>query len=104
MDDIAFLGTAIPYMAQLVDFLEKNYPQLDIEDDEESIIIELSEKRQFLVNIHSTSKQIWLSSPLSGAHHFAYDTTSQDWIDTRGTESLLSRLDWELEQVIGIGD
>ncbi|MEB3703130.1 Iron donor protein CyaY [Candidatus Bealeia paramacronuclearis] len=99
MNEIDFRGVVLPYMAKILDFFETHYPALDIEDEEDSITIELSDQRQFLINIHPISKQIWLSSPLSGAHHYAYNGETQDWMDTRVDLSLLSQLKSELEEV-----
>lgn len=50
----------------------------------------------WLVNKHSPTRQIWLSSPKSGARHFAFDGASGLWRDTRGAGDLLSTLSDEL--------
>ena len=99
MNEIEFRACAYDYMTKLVDHLETQYPALDLEDTEDSIILELSDRRQFLINVHPTSQQIWLSSPFSGAHHYIYDAQAQDWLDMRGSHSLLSQLNSELEKV-----
>ena len=48
----------------------------------------------WIVNKHAPTRQIWLSSPLSGARHFAWH--GKAWIDTRGTGELLAVLSDEL--------
>jgi frataxin len=50
----------------------------------------------WLVNKHAPTQQIWLSSPRSGARHYAYDAASGQWRDTRGGADLLSALTAEL--------
>ncbi len=50
----------------------------------------------WLVNKHAPTRQIWLSSPLSGARHYAFDAPSGEWRDTRGGGSLLEVLSSEL--------
>jgi frataxin len=50
----------------------------------------------WVVNKHAPTQQIWLSSPLSGARHFAYDAGSRQWKDTRGGADLLTLLSGEL--------
>ena len=50
----------------------------------------------WIVNKHAPTKQIWLSSPKSGARHYAYDAGSGLWNDTRGGADLLSHLGDEL--------
>ena len=50
----------------------------------------------WLVNKHAPTKQIWLSSPKSGARHYAFDPAAGLWKDTRGGADLLSVLSGEL--------
>jgi frataxin len=50
----------------------------------------------WLVNKHAPTRQIWLSSPKSGARHYAFDSASGLWKDTRGAGDLLSTLSDEL--------
>jgi frataxin len=50
----------------------------------------------WLVNKHAPTRQIWLSSPKSGARHYAFDNESGLWKDTRGAGDLLSTLSDEL--------
>ena len=50
----------------------------------------------WLVNKHAPTRQIWLSSPRSGARHYAFDAGSGRWMDTRGAGELLSTLSDEL--------
>ncbi len=50
----------------------------------------------WVVNKHAPTRQIWLSSPRSGARHYAYDAAAGQWRDTRGGDDLLSVLSAEL--------
>jgi frataxin len=50
----------------------------------------------WVVNKHAPTQQIWLSSPLSGARHYAFDSRSGQWKDTRGGPDLLALLSVEL--------
>ena len=50
----------------------------------------------WLVNKHAPTRQIWLSSPQSGARHYAFDDGSGQWQDTRGGPELLALLSAEL--------
>jgi frataxin len=50
----------------------------------------------WVVNKHAPTRQIWLSSPRSGARHYAFDEASGLWRDTRGGADLLSHLSSEL--------
>ena len=51
----------------------------------------------WVVNKHGPTRQVWLSSPLSGARHYAFDQASGLWRDTRGGADLLSHLSAELD-------
>ncbi len=50
----------------------------------------------WIVNKHAPTQQIWLSSPKSGARHYAFDPGSGLWQDTRGGDDLLATLSVEL--------
>ena len=50
----------------------------------------------WIVNKHAPTRQIWLSSPKSGARHYAFEQGSGLWQDTRGGADLLTTLSSEL--------
>jgi len=54
----------------------------------------------WVVNKHAPTRQIWLSSPKSGARHYAFDDESGLWRDTRGTGDLMTTLAGELGAVL----
>lgn len=66
----------------------------DGECDGHSLAFELSEKQPYLLNYHGVTQQIWLASPLTGAHHFRF--VEGVWISTRGTAELVALLEEEL--------
>lgn len=51
----------------------------------------------WVVNKHAPTRQIWLSSPKSGARHYAFEPSSGLWKDTRGGPDLLAHLAAELD-------
>ena len=63
--------------------------------------VELEDGRVFIINKHSPNRQIWLSSPLSGAHHFSFDEDAGVWASTRDSGQLLSLLEGELATIKG---
>lgn len=69
--------------------------ELDADLREGVLTIDTEDGRQFVVNRHGPNREIWVSSPLSGAWHFAYDEASDQWVDTRAKsrESALSLFD-----------
>lgn len=60
---------------------------------------ETEDGRTFILNRHVPLKQAWLSSPVSGAHHYAYDEARAGWFSTRGGEALEDRLRADLAAV-----
>ena len=50
----------------------------------------------WVVNKHAPTRQIWLSSPKSGARHYAFDAAAGLWRDTRGGADFLTVLSGEL--------
>jgi frataxin len=54
----------------------------------------------WVVNKHAPTRQIWLSSPKSGARHYAFDQGSGLWRDTRGSGDLMTTLSGELGAVL----
>jgi frataxin len=65
------------------------------------LTVELEDGRQYVINKHAPSRQIWLSSPVSGAAHFAHDLASGAWRSTRGGAGLTDLLATELAAIAG---
>ncbi len=80
----------------LLEFLEE---AIGAEGDAElqgGVLTVQADAGTWLVNKHAPTRQIWLSSPKSGARHYAFDKESGLWRDTRGSGDLLSALSDEL--------
>jgi CyaY protein len=60
--------------------LEKAFPQFDFDQEDGKITIH-TQKGILLINWHGVAKEIWLSSPITGAHHFLFD--QEEWRNTR---------------------
>lgn len=71
----------------LNDIFEKfnNYDSaIEIDFVENNVTIETDNGKVFVISIHEPTSQIWLSSPISGAHHFIYNgNEKKNWISTR---------------------
>ena len=65
------------------------------------LTIELRDGGTYVINKHGASREIWLSSPTSGAAHFRPDPASGAWLPTRGGDALHARLSAELGAVLG---
>lgn len=65
--------------------------RLDVDVQGGILTVEFDDGRQFVVNKHAPNREIWLSSPLSGAWHFACDPAGT-WPATRDPAVRLRRL------------
>ena len=61
-----------------------------------SVLTVEAEGGTWIVNKHAPTRQVWLSSPKSGARHYAFAPDSGLWQDTRGGADLLTTLSDEL--------
>jgi len=78
---------------ELFSFVEIEFDNFDIDYEDENLVIQtFDEKRTFIISIHEPSSQIWLSSPISGAHHFEKDKNSINWMSTRDQNIILYKL------------
>ena len=56
---------------ELFSFVENEFDNFDVDYEDENLVIQtFDEKRTFILSLHEPSSQIWLSSPITGAHHF----------------------------------
>ena len=64
---------------QIFDWIDQNNAfDADINGLE---LIAKTHRGTYQINYHGVTKQIWVSSPLSGAHHFEY--IAPNWLSTR---------------------
>ncbi len=70
--------------------------ELEVDETSEGLSI-LANSGQYLLNYHSVTDQLWLSSPVSGAHHF--HCKGNDWLCTRTNKSLTVLLQQELNSL-----
>lgn len=100
MDERAFETLAAATLERLAERLEEALADdLDVELRGGILTLELEDGRQFIVNKHGPNREIWLSSPVSGAHHFA--RSPEAWRSTRGPETLEGCLTADLERALG---
>lgn len=66
----------------------------DIDEDGESLTIEFNDGQTWLINIQVHHQEVWLSSPLTGAHH--YKLQQDKWMNTRDDSELRAVLLAEL--------
>lgn len=67
---------------------------LDVDFVSETLTVTLASGLQYVINKHGVSRQIWLSSPFTGAYH--YDYKEGQWTDTRNGHEIMSFIKDEL--------
>jgi frataxin len=88
--------TAQAFETMADSLLESLEEEIDDAELQGGVLTVDSEAGTWVVNKHAPTRQIWLSSPKSGARHYAFDAGSGLWRDTRGKGDLLSTLSGEL--------
>jgi frataxin len=100
--ETAFEQTAAASLQQLADLLDDADARGDLEAELRGGILTVAVAgKQFIINKHGPSQQIWVSSPISGGLHFAYNAEAQNWQLPDGRE-LFSLLTHELQTLAGI--
>lgn len=90
MDDSRFSRIADDMLSELFARLEEKSLEdqsdagaYEVDFDGQVITLDLEDGRQYVVNKHMASRQIWLSSPISGANHYRFDEEKKEWMNTR---------------------
>ena len=83
---------------EIFNLVESKYKDFEVDYEDQNLRIDsIKNNSTYIISIHSPTSQIWLSSPLSGAHHF--EMFSDRWISTRDKKlRLLELITKELDQ------
>jgi CyaY protein len=85
----------------IAETIEENDPDGDIDVDINGDILNIvTNDGVFVINRQPSLKEIWLSSPISGPYHFAYD--GKKWRSSAGYELFLI-LSQDLQMSLGEG-
>ena len=89
-----FKKKASETLDDIFNLVESKFDNYEVDYEDENLKIEsLEGKGTFIVSIHTPTSQIWLSSPISGAHHFeSRSPESIEWISTRDANINLKQL------------
>ena len=89
-----FKKKAVDTLDDIFNLVESEFDNFEVDYEDQNLRIDSLEGRgTFIVSIHSPTSQIWLSSPISGAHHFeSKSKDSVEWISTRDTNLNLKQL------------
>jgi frataxin len=103
MDDSQFEARADAALARLQEAVESAAGDAVDADLVGGILtLELEKGGVYQINKHKPNRQIWLSSPVSGAWHFAWhESDGGTWRATRGGERLEDLLGRELSESLG---
>jgi frataxin len=101
MDERRFETETNKVLARLAEQIEDGLSDVaDIDLRDGILTIDLERGGQFVLNRHAPSREIWLSSPISGASHFM--ATSSGWVSTRGAQRLERQLADDLALATGV--
>ena len=91
---IEFKKKASETLDEIFNLVESKFDNYEVDYEDENLRIDsLEGKGTFVVSMHTPTSQIWLSSPLSGAHHFeSRSPESIEWISTRDKNINLKQL------------
>jgi frataxin len=93
MQEIEFNNLAQIELSKLYELLVQSskYSDLDTELTDGIIYITLPNDKQYVINRHGPSKQIWLSSPVSGAGYYSYDL-QQNKFTNKENQALIDKI------------
>ena len=80
MDYSTFTKLAEKEINYIYDYLEESNFDGDFDLISDVLYIH-SNQGDYVINQHSPTMQIWLSSPISNAGYFNYDSEQQIWVD-----------------------
>ena len=86
MDESIFQEKADMILQNLVDAVEiaDEQGELDIDYVENVVTIVLPDDNEYVINKHEPTRQIWVSSPFSGAGKYSYDESEDEWMPENG--------------------
>ncbi len=83
MDETEYHIAASPPLQELLEFAEELESKFEIEAElgEGILSVMMPDGREYVINKHMPSRQIWVSSPYSGAGYFEFDGAK--WVPKR---------------------
>jgi iron donor protein CyaY len=91
LDESRFAALAGDMLERIADGVDEALgDKIDVELQGGILTLSLDGGGQYVINKHAPNREIWWSSPVSGALHFAY--VDGAWISTREPRAVLDRL------------
>jgi frataxin len=81
LDESRFVTLADQLIERIADAVEDNLDTADADIQSGILTITLPGRGQYVINKHTPNREIWVSSPKSGAYHFAWQ--NETWVSTR---------------------
>jgi len=100
MEEQVFEAQAAKILEEWAEIIEDG-ADVDVDCDGSVLSVELDDGRVFILNRHRPLTQIWLSSPISGASHFAWDAEQANWLGTREQGPLDELFSKDLTEALG---
>ncbi|MEK7246492.1 MAG: iron donor protein CyaY [Pseudomonadota bacterium] len=89
MTEVEFERLATAALTRIAETLERNLGEVaDVDLLGGILTITLDRGGEYVINKHGPNRQIWLSSPRSGASHYGFDAARAAWIGTRSGRAL----------------
>lgn len=89
MTEAEFERFATAALTRIAETLELNLGlAADVDLQDGILTVTLDQGGAYVINKHTPNRQIWLSSPRSGASHYGFDAARGTWIDTRSGRTL----------------
>ena len=91
---IEFKKKDLETLDDIFNLVQSKFDNYEVDYEDENLRIDsLEGKGTFVLSIHTPTSQVWLSSPISGAHHFeSKSPESVEWISTRDSNINLKQL------------
>ena len=104
LDITEFDKKAESLLEKIADEIEQKDKDMLIDADlnQGILTIELDSGHEYVVSKHAPSKQVWLSSPISGGLHYDYNAQLDGWELTKDGSRLSELLSAELYKLTGV--
>lgn len=91
LDDSRFATLADEVLEHLADAIDEALgDEIDADLHGGILTLSLSGGGQYIINKHAPNREIWMSSPVSGATHFGHD--GSQWVSTRDRSQVLEQM------------
>lgn len=91
IDETRFATLAEDMLQRIADAVDDALgDEVDVELQGGILTMDIAGGGQYVINKHAPNRQIWVSSPASGATHFDY--ADGDWISTRPPHAALDAM------------